>query len=322
MKKLLTFVILVVVLLCSALASASASTAGASSGIGIDIKPDTQHSSPGKMIEYTIIVHNYDSKAKSVALEVDVGNCEIAWFEWTKIRVLVQARSVKPLSMKVTPGSDASEGTYDWDVIAATTDESASATATLVVQGYDYACVTHVEGEGFFVIDKKVRSSTARDAEQRFAVNLDKHYVCSGEIEGFVSDEYLIEGARGNNPNFEQMSAVADYTTTAPGDYLYGDEKLMSSFVFGGTGAKIHEHYEVQEMDARLENINLHSTGDQRYKTELATINDFGGHFLIEAKQSVPGFNQINIRDEFFGNFTVCKHLIFRRPDESVFDWP
>ena len=97
-------------------------------------------------------------------------------------------------------------------------DESASATATLVVQGYDYACVTHVEGEGVFTIDKKVRSSTGRDAKQRFAVNVEKHFVCKGEIEGFVSDEYLIEGALGENPNFEQMSAVADYRATASGD--------------------------------------------------------------------------------------------------------
>ena len=315
MKKLLALAILAVVL-------CSASTAGASSGIGIGINPNMQHSSPGKIVEYTITVHNYDSADKSVALEIDVGKCNITWFEWTKKHMSVRARGVKSLSMKVTPSSGAREGTYNWGVIAATTDDSASATATLVVQGYNYASVTHVEGKGFFVIDKKVRSSTARDAEQRFAVNLDKHYVFSGEIEGFVSDEYLIEGARGNNPNFEQMSAVADYVAIEPGDYLYGDEKLMSSFVFGGTGTKVHEHYDVQTMDVRLENINLHSTGDQRYKSELATINDFGGHFLIEAKQSVPGFNQINIRDEFFGNFTVCKHLIFRRPDESVFDWP
>ncbi len=314
-KKLLTFAILAVIL-CS-------STAGASPGIDVNIEPEIQHSSPGKMVEYTITVHNHDSIGKSVALEVaSVGKCKIAWFEWTEMQVLVPAYSANSVSLKITPDSDASGGTYDWDVIATATDESASTTATLEVQGYDYACVTHVEGEGFFVIDKKVRSSTAGDAELRFAVNVDKTFVCQGEIEGFVSDEYLIEGALGDNPNFEQMSAVADYRATAPGDYLYGDEKLQSSFVFGGTGTKIHEHYEVQAMDARLENINLHSTGDQRYKAELATINDFGGYFLIDAKQSIPGFMHVKDREEFFGNFTVCKHLIFRRPDEPIFDCP
>ena len=315
MKKLLALVILAVVM-CSVLCSVS--TTSASSGIGININPDTQYSSPSKTVEYTITVHNYNSKAKSVALEVDVGKCNISWFEWTKIRVSVQAHRVKSLSMKVTPSSRTSEGTYNWGV--ATTDDSASATATLVVQSYNYASVTHVEGKGFFVIDKKVRSNTALDAEQQFSVNLDKHFVCGGEIEGFVSDEYLIEGARGNNPNFEQMSAVADYSATPSGDYLYGSEKLWSPFVFGGTGTKIQEKYDVHTIDMRQENINLHSTGNQRYKSELATINDFGGHFLIEAKQSVPGYNQINIRDEFFGNFTVCKHLIFRRPDKSILE--
>ena len=307
-KKLLTFVILVVVL-CLALASTS--TVGTSRGIGVNIEPGIQHTSPGKMVEYTITIYNYDSIDKSVALEVDVGKCNITWFEWTEMQVLVPAHSANSVSLKVTPGSGASEGTYNWKVV--TTDGSASATATLVVQGYDYACVTHVEGKGVFVIDKKVRSNTGGDAEPRFAVNVDKHFACKGEIEGFVSDEYLIDGALGDNPNFEQMSAVADYTTTAPGDFLYGDEKLRSSFVFGGTGVRIHETYDVQNMDARHENINLHSTGDQRYKSELATINDFGGYFLIDARQSIPGFMHVKDREEFFGNFTVCKHLIFRR---------
>jgi hypothetical protein len=72
-------------------------------------------------------------------------------------------------------------------------------------------------------------------------------------------------------------------------------------------------------MDARLENINLHSTGDQRYKTELDTINDFSGYLLIDARQSIPGSTHIEDRQEFFGNFTVRKHLIFRRPAEPLF---
>ncbi len=67
-------------------------------------------------------------------------------------------------------------------------------------------------------------------------------------------------------------------------------------------------------MDQRLEGVNLHATGNQRYKSELATINEFDGHFLLYAKQSVPGHAQIDIRNEFFGNLTVGKHLIFRRP--------
>ncbi len=133
-----------------------------------------------------------------------------------------------------------------------------------------------------------------------------------------------MEDARGNTQNFKQEGAVDNYRATAPGHYLYGDEKLRSSFVFGGAGAKIHETYDVQKMDARLESINLHSTGDQRYnKTELDTINDFSGYFLIDAKQSIPGVKRIEDRQEFFGNFTVSKHIVFRRPAEPVFrDWP
>jgi len=149
-------------------------------------------------------------------------------------------------------------------------------------------------------------------------------------IEGFVNNEYLIEGASGDNPNFKQVSAVEEYRATVSGDRFIGDEQLKSCFVFGGTGVKIHETYDVQNMDARHENINLHSTGDQRHKTELDTYNEFQtagpysppGRFMIYAKQSIPGFKHIEDREVFFGNYTVSKHLIFRRPDEPVFNWP
>ena len=319
MKKLLMCIMLA--MLVALLFSAS--SVSANPGLGVDIEPGTQHTTPGKMVEYTITVFNYDSVDKLVALEIDVGKCKIAWFEWIKIHVLVQAHSVKPVSIKIAPSSGASGGTYNWGVIAATPEDSGSARATLDVQDYDYLCETYVEGEGVFYIDKKVRSSTGSGAEeQRFSVNVEKHFDCRGVIDGFVLDEYLIEGARGDNPNFKQVSAVVDYRATVEGDRFIGDEQLKSSFVFGGTGARIHETYDVQGMDARLESINLHSTGDQKHKTELDTINEFSGHFLIDAEQSIPGYKHIEDRQEFFGNFTVSKHLIFRRPDIPIFDWP
>ena len=102
------------VILCS-------STAGSSLGIGVNIEPEIQHTSPGKMVEYTITVHNHGSEDKSVALEIDVGNCNITWCEWTKMQVLVPAHNANSVSLKITPDSDASEGTHDWAVV--TTDE-------------------------------------------------------------------------------------------------------------------------------------------------------------------------------------------------------
>lgn len=318
MKKQLASVILAVVL-CSALCLVlcSTSTAGASSGTNITIYPSSQYSSPGKTVEYTITVHNYDSNPNSVALEVEAGKCDSSWFEWTEKSVYVRARSVNSLTLEVTPSMNASERAYKWNVAA--TSASASASATIEVQCYDYASETHVEGKGVFVIDKDVSSFSGPDAEHQFSVSFDKHYAFSGEIDGFVSDEYLIEGAQGDNANFEQKSAVGEYRAEASGDFLYGSEKLNSPFPFGGTGTTIREQYDVHKMDQRLEDVNLHSTGNQRYKTELATINEFGGHFLLYAKQSVPGYTQIEIRNEFFGNLTVCKHLIFRRPGKTAF---
>lgn len=120
---------------------------------------------------------------------------------------------------------------------------------------YDYISETSIEGEGTFSIDKRVRNRAA-------TINMEKHVRCNGSMDGFVANEYLLEEARGNNPNFEQMDAVDGYRATAPGHYLYGEERVRSSFVFGGTGARIEEKYDVLKMDTRLETINLHSTGD------------------------------------------------------------
>ena len=319
MKKLLMCVILAMV----AALLFFASSVSANPGLGVDIEPGTQHTSPGKMVEYTITVFNYDSVDKLVALDVDAWECKVSWFGWTGINVPVLANSVKSVSITVMPDSSTAGGEYKWRVIAATPGDSGSATATLDVQDYDYLCETYVEGEGVFHIDKKVRSSTGSGAEeQRFSVNVEKHFDCRGEIDGFLNNEYLIEDARGNTPNFKQVSAVDNYVATLSGDYLFGDEQLRSSFVFGGTGAKIHETYDVQGMDTRLESLTLHSTGSEKHKTELDTKNEFSGLFLIDAEQSIPGYKRIEDRQEFFGNFTVRKHLIFRRPDEPVLDWP
>ena len=190
-------------------------------------------------------------------------------------------------------------------VLVAAAPISAPLTTPTPTPVYDYVSETSIEGEGIFFIDKKVRNRAA-------IVNVEKHIRCNGSIDGFVANEYLIEDARGNTPNFEQVSAVDNYRATAPGHSLSGDEKLKSSFAFGGTGARIHERYDVNKMDARLESINMHSTGDQRYKTELDTINDFSGYLLIDAKQSIPGVKHIEDRQEFLGNFTVRKHIMFK----------
>jgi len=193
----------------------SASSVSANPGLGVDIEPEIQHTSPGKMVEYTITVFNYDSADKLVALDVDAWECKVSWFGWTGIDVPVLANSVKSVSITVTPDSSTAGGEYKWRVIAATPGDSGSATATLDVQDYDYLCETYVEGEGVFYIDKKVRSSTGSGAEQqRFSVNVEKHFDCRGVIDGFVLDEYLIEGARGDNPNFKQVSKVDDYRAT------------------------------------------------------------------------------------------------------------
>lgn len=336
MKKLLMFVILAIALLCLT------STVSATKLVEVEINPTEQYTTPEQTVEYTVTVYNNYKPTinQNITISFYLGKCYVSWFEvdgitGTKpVTLVVPSGGFRSLSIKITPDKDAS-GRYDWGVSAtahAVIADDYKAAALVVGHDYDYVGETYVEGTGIFTIDKRLRSSTMStiDAvEKPFHVNVEKHFECRGSIDGFANNQYLLKEADGNNPNFKQVSMVDNYEAIEDDDYFSGDEDLRSSFIFGGTGARIKEEFIVRAMEERLENINLHCTGDQGYMTEIDSYNDFdtglsegyGGYFSLDARQSIPGI-RIEESETFYGDLIVHKHLIFRRPPDDTFRDP
>ena len=319
MKKLLPVAILaVVVLFCSA------STAAA--WVSVSITPEEQVTCPqisefwfgatpsgvcqaNKTVTYAVTVET-DSLPVSVA--VIPGETPTSWFSWLSQTLLFPDTSKTwPLNLKIPliAGKDAG-GQYTITVTAVDWGgNTAQATATLVVQDHDYVTETLVSGTGGTILNEKFTNLD-------IATKVNKHIEFLGEVDCFTKNEYLLMDAKGGNANFEQEAVISEFNATMPGSYLYGSERFQSCAAMGGTGVDIRETYQsFGTMESRCENLNHHMTGDMARKTELCTYNSFtNGTFMVDARQSVPCTKKIAERQEFFGNLTAAKHIIFRRP--------
>jgi len=339
MKKLLPVAILaLVVLLCSASAVSAQLT-----GLHVSIIPEVQYASPqisqfwtipssppasplqsDKTVTYTVTVTT-DCPGQ-VWVSITPGGAPTSWFDWLN-EDSTSATTIWPLNITVpqTLGKNAG-GEYTITVTAVDScGKIVQDTATLIVQDYGYVTETLVQdAAGTYTLNEDYRNMAV-------AAKVKKDIDFVGEVETLTKNEYLLVNAKGNNANYEQESTIVNYRATLPGDHLIGDEQFKSCAVMGGTGARFHEHYEVYydsesndsniESDQtntialRCENLNHHVTGDQRWKTEFTTLNEFdGGRYLLESGQSVPCTKSISSRDEIAGKFTFGRHIIYTRP--------
>ena len=322
MNKILPVAILVgIVFLCSF---------SAVSAISVTITPDEQITCPqisefwfgatpsgvcqaDKTVTYTVCVlvdHPYPGTLPATVTVTSTA--PPSWFDWlTKTVTWPDTAKCWPLNVKVplTLGKDAG-GTYDIIVTAVDSfGQIANANATLKVQDHDYVTETMLSGSGKAVINEDFKNMA-------IATNVKKVIDFRGEVDCLTKNEYLIVKAEGNNANFEQESVVSEYKATTSGDRLIGDAQFKSCAVMGGTGVSLRERYEIYDtMESRCENLNHHVAGDQRWKTELCTYNDFTlGHYQLDSRQSIPCSKSIRDYDEYIGNLTVARHLIYRRP--------
>jgi len=315
-KSLLVVILAIAVVLCSVSTVSAAPT--------LTVTPSKQITCP-QISEFFGTPSNTCHADKTVTYQVTVAEpivwcrpvtvtvtspAPASWFSWLT-KTSPGAAKTWSLAVKVplTLGKDAG-GAYPITITASDGCGMATKTVWLVVQDHDYVSETMVVGTGDVTIDENVRNMA-------IAANVDKTIEFHGSVDCLTKNEYVIEKAKGTNANFEQEATVSNYRAILPTDYLYGDERFKSCAVMGGTGADIQEiYYTNVSMESRCENINHHVNHSQKYyKTELCTYNNFTlGYLLIDARQSVPCSKHIVDRQEFFGNLTVGKHIIFRRP--------
>jgi hypothetical protein len=262
-----------------------------------------------KTVTYVV---NVETDCPDVSVVVSPEETPISWFSWLT-QTLPSPNTIGiwdlDLSVPITLGEDAA-GVYTFTIIA--TDScggSAQATLVLEVQDQDYVSETLVqmdpENTAAFTLDERLRSMPV-------ATSVDKDIEFSGTVDYFEKNEYLLLDALAC-PNFQQETMTFGFS----GGSMKGDERFKSCAPLGGTGVQLHEHYNVSWMDQRVESLANYITGEQRYKTELSTYNEFNGTFMLDAKQIVPVSRYVKEQQTFEGNLTVGRHLIFRLPPQS-----
>lgn len=277
---------------------------------------DLDYTTPGKTLEYVVTVENRGFSEVDAKLTVNPRSCSPGWFGWTEKILTVPAGGAGTEQLLVTPDMKASPGDYDFQVLASAPNyKSGSDRAGLKLQDYDYISETSVSGTGQFQMNKDVRSMNT-------GVKSNKDIYFSGSVDTLMKNEYLVEEAKGQNPNFQECDAVDNYMALNAGDTLMGTETVKSSLVFGGVGAKVQESYNLQEMEYEVQEIGLHHTGLDR-RAEFQTADNFSGYMAIDSKQTIPGQRSTSEREEFLGAFEIQRRLVFKDnpgPNLGCFD--
>lgn len=273
---------------------------------GPESEQDKGYTAPGKTLAFTITVKNDGPTEVEAEIAVSPEDCFTDWFSWTAKTMKIPAGVSRSESLQVRPDMNAIAGEYNFNVEAsAKCSRPGAAIASFRVQDYDYASETAISGTGQFQLNKDVRSMNS-------GIKSNKEVSFSGSVDALVKNEYLVDQAKGRNPNFEEQDAVDDYVALQPGDALLGTENFKSSAVFGGVGAKVTEAYNVQQMEFKNQNFNLHQTGSLKKTAEFKTADNFIGYYLIDAKQTIPGQKGLKEHEEYLGSFEINRRILFR----------
>ncbi len=272
---------------------------------------DKYYTTQGKALDFTVTVENDGQTEVEAEVCVKPDSSPMDWFSWTTSTLTIPAGVSRSLTLQVTPAVDAVAGEYKFAVQAsASCRDSGYCEAKFRVQAFDYASETSVSGTGQFQINKNVRSMDS-------GIKSTKNVLFSGSVDALVKNEYLVDEARGENPNFQEKDAVDNYNAVSQGDALVGTESFKSSAVFGGVGAKFQESYDLQQMEFKSQDLTLHQTGSLKKMAEFKTADNFTGYYQIDAKQVVPGQKSLKEFEEYLGSFEISRRILFRDNTKS-----
>lgn len=278
---------------------------------GPQSEPDKAYTTQGKPLEFMVTVKNNGQTETQAALSIQPQGCPFDWFDWTASTLTIPGGSSRSIALVLEPDIDAVAGEYGFAVEASGQCRSTgTGGARFRVQAFDYASETTVSGTGQFQMNKNLRSSNS-------GIKSNKDVLFSGSVDALIKNEYLVDAARGRNANFQERDAVDNYNALSAGDSLTGTESFKSSAVFGGVGAKIHESYDVQQMEFKEQDFTLYQTGTLRKTADFKTLNNFTGYLLIDARQLIPGQKSLKEFEEYFGSFEVSRRIVFKNDAKS-----
>jgi hypothetical protein len=277
---------------------------------GPEHEEDKAFTTQGRPVDFVVTVTNKGSNAAETELCVLPGNCPTQWFSWTSKMLSIPAGASRSEDLQVMPDINAVAGVYNFKVEAsAKCAKTGSAKGQFKVQDYDYASETSVSGTGQFTMSKDVRSMNS-------GIKSDKDLNFVGSVDALIKNEYLVEQARGRTPNFQEQDAVDNYNSLGWGT-LQGSEVLKSSKVFGGVGAKISEIYNLEQMEYKNQEYNLHQTGSLKKTADFRTADNFTGYLALDARQSIPGQRSLKEQEVYMGSFEIARRFVFR--DQPAF---
>jgi hypothetical protein len=265
---------------------------------------DKAYITQGSALSFMVSVENEGDTEVEADLSINPRGCPFEWFSWATETLTIPAGGSRSLPLEVKPDVNAAAGKYKFEVEATGNCRSAGQEATeFVVQAMDLASETYISGKGDVQITKNLKSMNS-------GIRSSKDVSFNGVVDDMVKNEYLVVGAKGRNPNFWEKDNVDNYTAVESN--LIGTESFKSSAVFGGVGARVTETYNVKEMSYKDQNFTLHQTGSLKKTAEFQTRDDFNGTYIIDAKQSIPGQQNLKEFERYEGEFEIARRIVFR----------
>jgi hypothetical protein len=271
---------------------------------GPESERDKAYITQGSTLGFMVSVENEGDTEVEADLSINPRGCPFEWFNWATETLTIPAGGSRSLPLQITPDVNAAAGKYEFEVEATgSCRKPGKETSQFVVQAMDYASEIYVSGTGDVQISKNLKSMNS-------GIRSSKDVSFNGEVDQLEKNEYLVVGAKGRNPNFWEEDKVDNYTAVTSN--LIGTERFKSSAVFGGVGARVIEQYNVWEMESKDQDFTLHQTGSLKKTAEFQTKDEFNGTYIIDAKQSIPGQQNLKEFERYVGAFEIKRRIVFR----------
>jgi hypothetical protein len=170
-----------------------------------------------------------------------------------------------------------------------------------------YSGTSTIQGKGYFSIDESIQDWAT-------AIDTTEHIEGVGEFE-MDSKKVLNQAANPLNfydPNFYYKKTMQFQGNAT--NRLISRDKFESSGIFGGTGTRINEYFDVsmiqKDESGSIKTISAPGSGQSH---RFATMDDFSGIWGIHSDWQKICQKDIVHHQMFIGNFSVQKDLTFER---------
>jgi hypothetical protein len=170
-----------------------------------------------------------------------------------------------------------------------------------------YSGTSTIQGKGNFAIDESIQDWAT-------AIDTTEHLEGTGKFE--MDSKTVLDQAANPldfyDPNFYHKKTMQFQGNAT--NRLISRDKFESSGIFGGTGTRINEYFDVSEIQkdesSSIKTISAPGSGQSH---SFATMDDFSGIWGIHSEWQKICQKKLWHHQMFRGNFSVQKDLTFER---------